>query len=277
MINKLQLMKLAIVTLIFFFINLVGQNSNSYDGKLYKFRDVKTLLYGVEDSLRNVVVPAKYDRVWIGYKENGVRVKLNGKWGMINLDGKEVIPIKYKAFKGVNFKNINVTLDFNNKYGVIDNSGNIIIPFDYDDLTFTLKLNYVFSKNSNLVGLINDKNEVLIKNEYEKLKRKVGYYGGLKNGKWSLVTRSGKLIFKDQYESITTISNTLLKIQKDGKFGLYNSVSQDEIVPPIYDELDKYKDGHLIATLNNQYGIIDTLNNVVIEMQNLKITIIPRE
>ena len=99
--------------------------------------------YGFIDKMGNVIVPAKYDQVadfkeeraWVAYRNDEGRLKC----GYIDLDGKEVVPIKYQ----VPFGEGETPTDFSEGlaalplrtdeydspvYGYIDKMGNEVIP-----------------------------------------------------------------------------------------------------------------------------------------------------
>ena len=71
-------------------------------------------------------------------------MKLAGKWGYINKEGKEVIPRKYDCIWSFSEGLAKVELD--GKYGVIDKKGDEIIPCKYDEVRF-------FSKGLAKVGM----------------------------------------------------------------------------------------------------------------------------
>ncbi|MBR5334346.1 MAG: WG repeat-containing protein, partial [Alistipes sp.] len=67
-----------------------------------------------------VVVPVKYD--WIGGFNDGLaKVKLNGKYGLIDKTGKEITPVKYG--KIYDFREGLAGVELNGKYGFIDKTG----------------------------------------------------------------------------------------------------------------------------------------------------------
>ena len=72
---------------------------------------------------------AKYDEIW-NYEEGLAQVKHNDKWGFINKQGKEVIPLQYDDVSS--FSEGLATVKLNGKWGVIDKTGNIEIPPKYD-------------------------------------------------------------------------------------------------------------------------------------------------
>ena len=121
-------------------------------------------------------MPIKYDYVG-DFIENLARVELNGKWGYIDKEGKEVIPLKYDF--AWSFSEGLACVGLNGKSGFIDKEGKEVIPFKYDDAG-------PFSKGLALVRL---------------------------NGKWGYIDKNGIEYFKgpaeERNEKKVKVSNEL--------------------------------------------------------------------
>ena len=62
---------------------------------------------------------------------NIARVQRNGKWGYVNKEGKEVIPVIYDQIRDYFFKGICEAMR-EGKYGFVNTEGKEVIPFIYD-------------------------------------------------------------------------------------------------------------------------------------------------
>ena len=72
----------------------------SFGQNLIEFQD-KNNNWGFKDSTGNVVIKPIYDDV-LNFSEGFALVKLNYKWGYINKEGKEIIPLgKYDDIKNL--------------------------------------------------------------------------------------------------------------------------------------------------------------------------------
>ena len=91
----------------------------------------------------------------------------NGKWGFIDKEGKEVIPIKYDWVENFSEGLAPVKL-LNGKWGYIDKEGKVVIPIKYDDA-------WPFREGLALVKL---------------------------NGKWSYIDKEGKVVIPIKYEDV---------------------------------------------------------------------------
>ncbi len=86
--------------------------------------------YGYIDKNGNEVIPLEYDMASNFAKKNYAKVKKDGKWGYINNKGKEIIPIEY-AYCGEVSDDI-VAVGNGGKYGFISISGVKIAELVYD-------------------------------------------------------------------------------------------------------------------------------------------------
>ena len=99
--------------------------------------------FGFKDSIGNVVIAPKYDRVESFHKgfapvniggsyfvtEWGYTAFKGGKWGFIDQTGKEITPIKYDVLG--QFKDGRALVELNRKFGYIDTTGKEVVPIIY--------------------------------------------------------------------------------------------------------------------------------------------------
>ena len=86
-----------------------------------------------------------------------MKVNKNGKYGIINFDGKEILPCEYDEIYELNkVKNSLITLK-NNKKGLVDTKGNVIIENKYkeiDSLTSKYENGYIVENDEGKYGVI---------------------------------------------------------------------------------------------------------------------------
>jgi hypothetical protein len=149
----------------------------------------------------NIIVNPIYDEI-SGYFQNGhMRVRNNGKTGIINEVGKVIIPLEYEDISDL--KGGLFLAKKSNKYGMIDINGKIVIPFEYSKIRF-------FNEGLALVilngkaGYINKKNEMIIEPQY-----KFNFLGDFNNGlacvrknkKYGYINKKNKIIIPIIYDS----------------------------------------------------------------------------
>ena len=84
--------------------------------------------YGYIDITGKEVIPCKYDFIY-EFHEGLAEVKLNNKYGYIDKTGREVAPCKYDI--AIRFSDV-IKVKLNGKYGCIDETGREVVPCKYD-------------------------------------------------------------------------------------------------------------------------------------------------
>lgn len=174
----------------------------------------------------------KYDEISFDIDDRFIKVLLDKKWGYINLDGKEVIPLIYDDNDKFSEGLAGVKKD--GKYGYIDTLNKTKIPFIYDDVQrFSDGLSIV--KLDKKYGLIDKKGKAIIPFQYKNLNRDdaTGWYHANQNGKWGMIDKAGNVRVKIIYDFIY-----------------------------LFDQVNK---GYAIVSKNEKYGMIDKTGKLIID------------
>jgi hypothetical protein len=99
-------------------------------------RVIKDGKIGLIDTTGKEIVPCEYDRVDEFLKEFAC-VKKYGKWGFIDKKGKAVIPCKYDDVD--NFSKGLARVKKNGKYGLVDKTGKEVLPCKFDSLSYSMQ------------------------------------------------------------------------------------------------------------------------------------------
>ncbi|MEM7101904.1 MAG: WG repeat-containing protein [Bacteroidota bacterium] len=154
------------------------------------------------------------------------------KDGLIDLSGKEIIPLKYEDVGFEKFGLIAVNNDW--KWGYFDTKGNKVIDFQYDK---------AFAFISEDRGVVLHNNETLLIDRSGRVIDKypvIAYGANLKGTTLRLHTRSGFFIFDDQLKLIKQLD---------------------------YDEIGDMKNGYSTVKSQKNYGIIDLEGELVVPTQ----------
>jgi hypothetical protein len=85
---------------------------------------------------KSIDIPCIFDKSF-SFSGGLAPVSLNGKWGVIDKTGKEIIPCKYDEVKydhvSVSFSDCPIAVKLDDKYGFIDKTGIETVPFKYDN------------------------------------------------------------------------------------------------------------------------------------------------
>lgn len=178
----------------------------------------------------------------------------------------------------------------NGKWGVIDNNGKTVIDFTYDEMIvipnnqrpiFVCTYNVDDSTGEYKTKAINEKNEEILKG-YDKVeaidnydsKQNIWFENNLlrvkKNDKYGLIDFEGKVILECEYDSIYALKGVTenIIVEKEGKLGLVNSKGQT-IIKTEYSKIETLKEGYkseyLVANEDGKYGIVSTSGEKVLE------------
>lgn len=125
--------------------------------------------WGVLDSTGRQILPCQYDWVSI-LTPNLFSVNLDGKYGVVNRNGKAVIPIIYSGLRfsdRYDHYDSYIVAEYNNKQGVIDTMGNIVIPFQYELVGFSLNGSHFPVCENYKWGVVDITGEILIPCTYK--------------------------------------------------------------------------------------------------------------
>ena len=211
--------------------NMIG---DFHEGRAWFCKNEK---YGFIDKMGNVIVSAKYDQVadfkeeraWVAYRNDEGRLKC----GYIDLDGKEVVPIKYQ----VPFGEGETPTDFSEGlaalplrtdeydspvYGYIDKMGNEVIPAKFS----------IAGDFKNGIALVDLEN---------------------------YIDKTGKVLTGNELE----FQDKIVIFSQDEKMGLRH-LNGKVVVPCNYDVIQNFSDGMAAVCKGHLWGYVDPLGTFVI-------------
>lgn len=227
----------------------------------------KDNLWGFVNEMDSFVIAPKYTAVgnflsaytWvnIGGKTNYDQCPEGGKWGVIDMSGKEVCPVKYDyvdlcAYNkvAVNMGGTMKKMQINGgKWGFVDlTTGQEIIPVQYEQVTPFTADGVAWVDNSG------------------NLTRKVWAYES-KNEKGKTEDMERCFDVFDNFSNLSLFDNSNIS----GKWGLVNSTGK-MIVDFTYDKVGDFHDNVAWVVLNNQYGMVDNTGKICIPIQYAKLS-----
>ena len=220
-------------------------------------------------------------------------VKMNGKWGLINIKGETVADFIYEEFfiPQVNlfFDGI-ATAKKNGKWGFLDSSGSPITSFIYETIGSTALNNphfiSTFSDGLAVVrkggkwGAIDTKGNEKIPFIYDFIS---SFSGGMavveQDSKQGYINENAEIVIPIIYDEIKWAERGLRPAKKDGMWGflnengeivvpmMYEDILIDETVSTDYELWFFAQDGYCAAKKNGKWGLIDNNNNTVINFE----------
>ena len=222
------------------------------------------------------------------YEKSVLTYKENGKYGLINLEGKQITKPVYDEISSINYKEGTFLVKQNELEGIINMKGKVIIKCEYESVTSD---NY-YSENSNnkqagfivskktedgyRYGYANYRGTIILKPIYTQLERvteianeKGVYFIAFKNGQAGLL-KNNKEILNYEYEDIQyNVLGSIFVTKRNGKYGAVNQEGTT-ILYPEYDNV--YTGGMYLNALKDKDIFIFDLNGNKIETDEVSKT-----
>lgn len=253
---------------VFLCIYDVNYENGAYKTKVLNSKNQE--IFTQYEQIEAIANQDKNNNIW--YENNVLKVKKEGKYGLINLEGKELTPFAYDqivAMEGIK-NTLKVTKE--GKNGVIDTEGKEILPTQYIDITNLGKENtegFIIKQEDSKFGLVDSTNQTILEPKYEAIEKIHGndMYVVKQAGKQILIKKDGTEILNTGYQEIKEIlknaENGIIFLL-NGKQGVMKTTGEITIAPE-YEELKEAKTGLFIAKQNGKYGIIDLAKQSKIE------------
>lgn len=239
----------------------INEEDGTYKTKAINSKNEEILTnYDKIEALENY---DKSENLW--YEKNVLKVQKDGKWGLIDLDGKELSPIIYDNIKTLKGIENSIIVEKEGKKGLLNDKGSKIIETEYLDIQSfgdNYKNGYITINQENKYGIISFSGEKILENNYEKIEDIYGekYFVIKENGKTILIDKQGNKILSDGFDEIKQIANSGIIYKKQNKYGLIDFEGNSKIDAE-YDDLKEINTNIFAATKEGKTGIIDKDKN----------------
>lgn len=262
---------------IFVCVKEYNENTKEYETVVYN--EKKEVLLS---NYKNVQAISIYTNVnSTPYEKSVLTYKENGKYGLINLEGKQITKPVYDEISSINYKEGTFLVKQNELEGIINMKGKVIIKCEYESVTSD---NY-YSENGNKkqagfivskktedgyrYGYVNYRGTIILNPIYTQLERvteianeKGVYFIAFKNGQAGLL-KNNKEILNYEYEDIQyNVLGSIFVTKRNGKYGAVNQEGTTVLYPE-YDNV--YTGGMYLNALKDKDIFIFDLNGNKIE------------
>lgn len=204
----------------------------------------------------------------IWYEDNILRVSKNGKYGLIDFEGKEILTCDYDEITALTSVKNEFLVKKAGNIGLVNEKGQTIIPVQYKEIR-TLKegynSEYIVINENDQYGIISTSGAILIEPKYEAIKylNSSTMFAVKEANVWKLYNSESKSITIDGgYDDIIEVKNDNVIIVKDGKYGVINTNKEEKIAPQ-YEDLKFVFSIYYIAKKDGKFGIINTENEEI--------------
>lgn len=206
----------------------------------------------------------------IWFEKDTLRVVKDGKYGLIDCDGKKLLDTGYDQITSLKSAEDNLLVKRDNKVGVVNSVGQIIVPIQYNDIKLLkegYKNEYVIVDENGKSGVISTSGTVIVTPTYEEIKylNSTEMYSVKIDNKWNLINRKGEVI-NNQYDDYTFSKGDYVIVKQGEKYGIITTSGEVKI-EPTYEDLRYAFSVYYIAKLNGKYGVINTDNTSLIPLE----------
>ena len=214
--------------------------------------------YGLVDKACKEILPIKYDKIDVF--DDKYKLTIDGKLGLADKLGTEILPIKYDKIDTYDGK-YKLTID--GKLGLADKVGKEILPIKYDAIdTFDGKYKLTIDGKH---GLADKVGKEILPIKYDKIDIYDHKYKLTIDGKQGLADKSGSEILPIKYDAISALGNAY-KVAIGNKYGVVDGENK-EIIPIKYDAISVLDINAYVVAIGDKWGIVDKTNKVIVEPQ----------
>lgn len=198
------------------------------DNENYKITIDQNNNYGVISSNNSIVIENNYSYIQYLFGDYFVVGGKDGKSGVINASGEEVLPLQYEVIQKLDDVEI-LQANTANTTEIYNKDMQLVVQMENGKLDITDDFIKVYSTTDTAYvgkdGALKNANELFPDN---------GLYAAKKDGKWGFVDKNGNVKIDYQYEKVTELNpKGFAGIKKNGKWGVINK-DEEVILEPTY-------------------------------------------
>lgn len=269
---------------IFVCVKKYNENTKEYETVVYN--EKKEVLFSNYKNVQSISIYTNVNST--PYEKSVLTYKENGKYGLINLEGKQITKPVYDEISSINYKEGTFLVKQNELEGIINMKGKVIIKCEYESVTsdnyysengYNKQAGFIVSKKTEdgyRYGYVNYRGTIILNPIYTQLERvteianeKGIYFIAFKNGQAGLL-KNNKEILNYEYEDIQyNVLGSIFVTKRNGKYGAVN-LEGTTVLYPEYDNV--YTGGMYLNALKDKDIFIFDLNGNKIETNEVSKT-----
>lgn len=191
------------------------------------------------NSKGEIIIEVEYQDYLPINQNEGITVKKDGNWGIIDFAGNELIPFSYKNIPIISEGLVRLHNNDTDKFGFTDISNPQIKSYDYD-------MAYAYSEGVSMV---------------------------MKNEKWGGIDKSNNVVIPFKFDDMKSFSNGLASAKYNGYWGCIDKETNIIIDFKFEDPIQFNESGIASAKVDGGYTVIDKSGNKLIDNIFDKITV----
>ena len=250
---------------------IVTYNVN-YEDETYQSKAINSKNQTLFTNYSKVEVISNYNKQnSLFYYDNCLKVEKDGKYGLIDFSGKQLIDCLYDEITPVPYLKNSLITEKDGKKGLISSMGAVLINNEYSDITGLTEAyedGYIVKNTEEKYGVIGTNKKIVVPVQYESI-------SSAHSGDFYIVKEEGKLKIFNAAEGATidinaskvkSIDGENIIIENQDKYGLITATGEQKLDAE-YQDLSYAFSNYYIAKLNDKYGLIDTEGNTKLEFK----------
>lgn len=232
-----------------------------------------------------IIIPVEYDEISIIQMEPGVRrflVVKDKKSGIFNFDGSVMLACVFSDLQWSTNPRDFVIAAYDGKWGILNVAGEELVPFIYDEIAEYGDRNCYLVKLDGKFGILNGLYIEILPPVYEEIQP---LYNGMQpvklDGLWGYVDENGIAVIAPQFDSADMFLGGIAVVSQNGKYGCINKRGQF-VIPAEYDSIDRpynregtmEKDGEVLPFYNPlllDYQTPNAENYIILQIGNTQV------
>ncbi len=244
-----------------------------YTNGTFKTKAINEKNEQVFSNYTNVSALVNYDtsnKVW--YNNEVLKFERDGKYGLIDFSGKEVLPANYEDISTMQGIEKTLILTKDGKYGLYNSVSKTV----FADTTYTSVApfgktyndGYIVKNENGKYGILGSEGKIILDATHDKIMKVSGNdkYVVQDGVKTKLISKDGTTILETGFDEIIEIDGDNLVIKKAGKYGIINTTGET-LIDPAFDYLENCFGDYYIAKTAGNYGVIKLNKDICIEIK----------
>lgn len=250
-----------------FICNELGEDNSTIKTKVINANNSQLFTeYNTVEVIDNV---DSEKNIW--FESNVLRVSKDGKYGLIDLDGKELTACIYDKIEAIKGIKDSLLIQKDGKVGLANNQGNIIVECEYasvEALTNNYTDGYIVKNDEGKFGAISVNKEQLLECKYEDIKHVCGndMYVVKEDGKWKITNKAGDKTLEIDYADVTYLSSDVIVAKSGDNYGIFGT-DKSEKVKAEYQSIEFAFSDNFIAKKDDKYGVINAAGEELIPFE----------
>lgn len=244
----------------------------NYSDGTYKSKAINSKSEQLYTSYSSVEALSNYDQsnnIW--YEDNVLKVEKDGKYGLINLEGNEILSCEYDKIDVIKGVKNSILVKKGDLYGLVNASGSSIVDTNYTEilaLTNDYTNGYIVKNSEGKLGIIGTNKEQILECKYSEIKHVYGndMYVVKEDKNLAIVNKAGDTNIEISYTDIKSINGENVIVVNNGKYGIIG-IDKTEKVKCEYQNIIYAFSDYYIVEKDNKYGVMNSNGEMLVGLE----------